>query len=193
VRTIVFTHQVLTGQVFQVVHNDLTAEPVEAIVNAANEQLAHGGGVAGAISRRGGPAIQRESSAWVRDHGPVPTGSAAITSAGELSCRYLIHAVGPVWGSGDEESKLASAVRSALVLADRHGAASISIPGISSGIFGFPKPLCAQVMIRTIRAWLEGHPASTVREVNACNIDARTTDIFCREAKAQFAATEGGS
>jgi O-acetyl-ADP-ribose deacetylase (regulator of RNase III) len=193
VRAIMFTHQVPTGQVFRVVQNDLTAELVDAIVNAANEQLAHGGGVAGAISRRGGPAIQRESSAWVRDHGPVPTGSAAITGAGELSCRYVIHAVGPVWGSGDEESKLASAVCSALDLAERHGAVSVSIPGISSGIFGFPKPLCAEVMVRTIRTWLEGHPASTVREVNACNIDAQTTSTFRQEAEAQFSRTEDGS
>jgi O-acetyl-ADP-ribose deacetylase (regulator of RNase III) len=91
-----------------------------------------------------------------------------------------------VWGSGDEEAKLASAVRSALDLADQHGLRTVSMPGISSGIFGFPKPLCAQVMLRTIAEWLAGHSQSSVREVNACNIDALTADIFCQEAKVQF-------
>ena len=165
---------------------DLTAEPVDAIVNAANEHLAHGGGVAGAISRRGGPTIQRESTAWVREHGPVHTGSAAITGAGNLPCRYVIHAVGPVWGTGDEEAKLASAVRSALDLAGQHRLRTVSMPGISSGIFGFPKPLCARVMLRTISDWLSSHVQGSVREVNACNIDALTAGIFRDEAEPQF-------
>jgi O-acetyl-ADP-ribose deacetylase (regulator of RNase III) len=186
-RQVLFEGTALEGQVVRVVQSDLTAEPVDAIVNAANEHLAHGGGVAGAISRKGGPVIQQESSAWVREHGPVPTGSAAITGAGTLPCRYVIHAVGPVWGSGDEEAKLAGAVRSALDLAEEHGLRSVSMPGISSGIFGFPKPLCAKVMLRTIRDWLAEHPESSVREVNSCNIDALTAKLFAEEAEAQFA------
>ena len=105
-RRVLFERQTPAGQTICVVQNDLTAEQVDAIVNAANERLAHGGGVAGAISRRGGPTIQRESAEWIREHGPVPTGSAAITGAGELPARYVIHAVGPVWGTGDEEAKL---------------------------------------------------------------------------------------
>jgi O-acetyl-ADP-ribose deacetylase (regulator of RNase III) len=174
------------GQIIRVVQNDLTAEPVDAIVNAANEHLAHGGGVAGAISRKGGPTIQRESTAWVSEHGPVRTGTAAITGAGELPCRYVIHAVGPVWGSGDEQAKLASAVRSALDLADQRGLRTLSIPGISSGIFGFPKPLCAKVILQTIREWLSEHLESSVREVNSCNLDALTAGIFSQEATTQF-------
>jgi len=185
-RVVLFEYRTPDGQILRVVQNDLTKERVDAIVNAANEHLAHGGGVAGAISRRGGPDIQRESSAWVREHGAVRTGSAAITGAGRLPCRYVIHAVGPVWGSGDEETRLSGAVRSALDLADRYDLRSVSIPGISSGIFGFPKPLCAQVMLRTIHDWLSAHPESSVREVNACNIDARTAEIFEREARARF-------
>ena len=185
-RQVLFEHTTPGGQVIRVVQNDLTAEAVDAIVNAANEHLAHGGGVAGAISRRGGPVIQQESSAWVRAHGPVATGSAAITGAGSLPCRYVIHAVGPVWGSGDEQAKLASAVRSALDLAGEQGLRSVSMPGISSGIFGFPKPLCAQIMLRAIDNWLDEHPTSSVREVNACNIDAATVRIFAEEAQAQF-------
>ena len=185
-RQVLFEHTLESGQVICVVQGDLTAEAVDAIVNAANEHLAHGGGVAGAISRRGGPTIQRESSEWVRAHGPVPTGSATITGAGSLPCRYVIHAVGPVWGSGGEKVKLSSAVRAALDLAHERGLRSVSMPAISSGIFGFPKPLCAQVMLGTIHEWLAAHPESSVREVNACNIDDETAQLFVAEAQQRF-------
>jgi putative ATPase len=182
-RQVLFEHTLETGQAIRVVQGDLTAEPVDAIVNAANERLMHGGAVAGAISRRGGPAVQRESTDWVREHGPVPTGSAAITGAGSLPCRHVIHAVGPIWGTGGEEAKLASAVRAALDLADQNELASVSMPGISSGIFGFPKPLCAQVMLGAILEWLGEHPESSVREVNSCNIDGETARLFEAEAR----------
>ena len=185
-RQVLYEHRLESGQVICVVQGDLTAESVDVIVNAANERLMHGGGVAGGISRRGGPAIQDESAAWVRERGPVPTGSAAITGAGSLPCRYVIHAVGPIWGTGDEEDKLASAVRSALDLADGRELRSISMPGISSGIFGFPKPLCAQVMLGVILEWLAEHPESSVRQVNACNIDGETARLFEAEARARW-------
>ncbi len=188
-REVLFEGRMPDGQVVRVVQNDLTEERVDAIVNAANEGLSHGGGVAGAIARKGGPTIQRESNAWVREHGPVETGSVAMTGAGKLPSRHVIHAVGPVWsGSGDEEAKLASAVRSALDLAEEHGLESVSIPAISSGIFGFPKPLCAEVMLRTIREWFAAHPESALREVNACNIDSGTAQLFEEEARRQFAS-----
>jgi putative ATPase len=187
-REVLFEARTPDEQVVRIVHNDLTEEQVDAIVNAANGRLSHGGGVAGAIARNGGSTIQRESNAWVREHGPVATGSAAITGAGELPSRYVIHAVGPVWtGSGNEESQLASAVQSALDLAEEHDLESVSIPAISSGIFGFPKPLCAEVMLRTIREWLAAHPESALRKVNACNIDSQTAALFEEEAKRQFA------
>ena len=185
-RQILLEHVLEDGQIVRVVQGDLTAETVDAMVNAATEHLMHGGGVAGAISRRGGPVIQRESTAWVRAHGPVPTGSAAITAAGSLPCRFVIHAVGPIWGTGDEEAKLASAVHSALDLADERELRSISMPGISSGIFGFPKPLCAHVMLGAILEWLGEHPESSVREVNACNIDGETARLFEAEARRRF-------
>jgi O-acetyl-ADP-ribose deacetylase (regulator of RNase III) len=186
-RKVLFETLLDTGQTVRVIQGDLTEEPVDAIVNAANEHLRHGGGVAGAISRRGGPSIQQESDAWVQAHGVVPTGSAAITGAGRLRCRHVIHAVGPVWsGRGDEADRLSSAVRSALDLADEYKLASVSMPGISSGIFGFPKPLCAQVMLHEIAAWLRSHPGSSVHEVNACNIDALTAGVFQAEAERQF-------
>jgi len=189
-REILFEYQTESGQVIRVVRGDLTEERVDAIVNAANEHLAHGGGVAGAIVRRGGYSIQEESNRWVQEHGPVRTGTAAITGAGNLPCRYVIHAVGPVWRRrGDEPELLASAVRSALQLASEHGLSSVSIPGISSGIFGFPKPLCAEVILATVDKFLATHPEGSVREVNLCNIDRHTANIFAGEARRRFGGT----
>jgi len=185
-REIMFEHQTVAGQLIRIVRGDLTEEPVEAIVNAANERLAHGGGVAGAIVRRGGYEIQEESDRWVREHGPVPTGSAAITSAGKLPAHYVIHAVGPVWGSGDEEAKLGHAVRSALELAAEHNIRTISLPAISAGIFGFPKPLCAQVIISSVRDFLAKHPQASVQEVNVVLLDQQTAEIFRDEAQRQL-------
>src|SRR5512146_11618 len=108
--TIIRTISYPSGQRLELVSGDLTEEQVDAIVNAANSHLAHGGGVAGAIVRRGGPSIQAESDAWVHKHGPVTHAEPAYTGAGRLPCRYVIHAVGPIWGAGDEDGKLADAV-----------------------------------------------------------------------------------
>jgi O-acetyl-ADP-ribose deacetylase (regulator of RNase III) len=186
-RKVLFESRTSAGQLIRIVQGDLTEEPADAIVNAANTQLAHGGGVAGAIVRRGGRKIQSESDAWVAKYGAVPTGSAAITGAGALRARYVIHAVGPVWGSGDEDPKLANAVLSALKLASNYELTSISLPGISSGIFGFPKPRCAAIMIETVLRYLSTHADGTLREVNLCNIDDQTAEIFWREAERQLA------
>ncbi len=187
-RRILFEHRTPAGQVIRVIQGDLTDEPVDAIVNAANEHLAHGGGVAGAIVRKGGYQIQKESNEWVAKHGPVRTGTAAITGAGTLPARYVIHAVGPVWagGSRGEDEKLASAVRSALQLAEQHHLQSISMPGISSGIFGFPKDRCARIMVETVRQYLAEHPNTSLREIHFCNIDSLTAELFAGEAERQF-------
>jgi O-acetyl-ADP-ribose deacetylase (regulator of RNase III) len=168
-----------------VLQGDLVEENVDAIVNAANEDLAHGGGVAGAIVRAGGPTIQEESDAFVRTHGRVPTGAAAITGAGQLPCRHVIHAVGPIWGSGEESAKLSSAVASALALADEHDLETISLPAISSGIFGFPKDLCATVMLDAIERYLRDNDGTSLREVRLCNIDDDTASVFQREAESR--------
>ena len=136
---------------------DLTESSAEAIVNAANEKLAHGGGVAAAIARKGGPSIQQQSDRWVQEHGRVGTGSVAITQAGRLKAKWVIHAVGPVMGSGEEDEKLASATRQALALAAEKGIRSIAFPAISTGIFGFPVDRCASVMLSTIRKFAAGH------------------------------------
>jgi putative ATPase len=184
--TILFEHTLPTGGVIRIVQGDITSETSDAIVNAANEWLKHGGGVAGAISRRGGKLIQQESDAWVQRYGPVKTGSAAITAAGQLPAKYVIHAVGPVWGSGNEEHKLASAVKSTLALADQNHLASISIPGISSGIFGGPKDICARVILQAAVEYMQQHPATSLKELRFCNIDEPTATTFVSEARTLF-------
>ncbi len=168
------------GQALEIRQGDLTQEEVDAIVNAANMHLAHGGGVAGAIVRRGGYAIQEESERWVAKHGPVPTGQVAVTGAGRLPCKWVIHAVGPVWqgGSAHEEELLAAAVNNALLKAEEMKLESIALPAISSGIFGFPKPRCAEIMIAAAKEFYQQHPQSSLRRIRFTNIDEQTVAIF---------------
>ncbi|MGB8214840.1 MAG: macro domain-containing protein [Anaerolineales bacterium] len=144
-----------SGQTLHLIQGDITVETTDAIVNAANANLQHGAGVAGAILHRGGPAIQRESDTWVQAHGPVSHAKPAWTSNGNLPCRIVIHAVGPVWGDGDEDAKLAAAVSGSLHVADHLGLTSIAFPAISTGIFGFPKERAAGVMFRSFQEYLE--------------------------------------
>ena len=133
------------------VEGDLTELDVDAIVNAANSALQLGGGVAGAIRRKGGPTIQEECDRL----GGTPVGTAAITGGGKLKARHVIHAVGPRMGEGDEERKLAGAVRSSLALADEHGLRTIAFPAISTGIFGYPIDAAARVMLAETIRYLE--------------------------------------
>lgn len=162
----------------QLVQGDLTQEAVDAIVNAANDRLQHGGGVAGAIVRAGGPGIQAESEAWVQTHGPVSHAEPAYTRAGELPCRYVIHAVGPVWGVGQEDEKLAAAVAGSLRLADRLELRSIALPAISTGIFGFPKERAARVILNAVRSYFESNPASGLELVRLTLFDGPTVEAF---------------
>ena len=133
----------------RVIQGDLTEATVYAIVNAANSHLQHGGGVAGVIARKGGAIIQEESNRI----GFVPVGQCAVTSAGKLPARYVIHAVGPRWGEGEEEAKLHSAVASALRMASDKEFSTIAMPAISAGIFGFPKDQCARIMMEEIASF----------------------------------------
>ena len=166
------------GQVLQIVQGDLTQEKADAIVNAANAHLRHGAGVAGAISQRGGPQIQAESDAWVRQHGPVTHDKPAYTRAGNLPCRYVIHAVGPVWGEGDEDTKLSAAVWGSLMLADQLSLASIAFPAISTGIFGFPKKRAASVILSAMQDYFTNNSASGLRQVSLVLFDPTTVDMF---------------
>ena len=170
-----------TGQRLQLVHGDLTEQHVDAIVNAANAQLQHGGGVAGAIVRRGGPQIQQESDAWLRDHGPITHDSPALTGAGLLPCRHVIHAVGPVWGEGNEDTKLRAAVAGALRLADQQRFLSLAMPAISTGIFGFPKDRGARILTDAIVGFFAAHPSSPLTQVRITLIDQPSVQIFASE------------
>lgn len=161
----------------RLVSADLTERDVDAIVNAANSRLQHGGGVAGAIVRKGGKIIQEESDAI----GFVRVGGAAVTSGGKLKARHVIHAVGPRMGEGDEDSKLKKAIRSVLALAGEKGFASISVPAISAGIFGFPKDRCAKILVGETAAFLEQDRATPLRLVEFCIFDQEAFGYFRAE------------
>jgi O-acetyl-ADP-ribose deacetylase (regulator of RNase III) len=165
----------------EIVHGDLTNETVDAIVNAANSHLVHGAGVAGAIVRRGGIQIQHESDEWVRRYGPVSHAEPAYTSGGNLPCRFVIHAVGPIWGEGNEDQKLVAAISGSLRLADRLGVTSLAFPPISTGIFGFPKERAAPIFYNTIRNYFVEHPATLLKLVRLCIIDIPTLEVFLNE------------
>lgn len=178
---VICTHTLASGQTLRLVHGDLTEERVDAIVNAANAELVHGGGVAGAISRRGGPAIQAESDAWVREHGLVTHERPALTGAGLLPCRHVIHAVGPVWGTGNEDAKLRAAVTGSLALADRLRLTSLALPAISTGIFGFPKERGARLIVDAILDFFTTQPQTSLREVRITLIDRPSVLVFSQE------------
>lgn len=185
------TYKLKSGSYLQLVRGDLTEEKVDAIVNAANAYLQHGGGVAGAIARKGGPQIQEESNRWVQLHGPVSHSTPAITGGGSLPCRYVVHAVGPVWGEGDEDRKLDQAVSGALHVADGLGLSSVALPAISTGIFGFPKRRAAQVMLSAIRNFFQGCPQSGVKLVRLTLFDEETMAAYRAEWQAQGFTDEG--
>ena len=164
--------QVGQGRI-EVVLGDLTEQRVDAIVNAANSALAHGGGVAGAIVRRGGREIQAESDALA----PVAVGGAVVTGAGRLPCRFVIHAVGPRWGEGDEESALRRAVRSSLARAEELGLVSLALPAISTGIFGYPKREGCSVIVQEAAERMRAAGCSLCL-VRLVSIDRETTEHF---------------
>lgn len=167
-----------SGVILQIVQGDITLEQVDAIVNAANERLQHGGGLAWAIVKRGGDVIQQESEAWVRQHGPVSHSVPAWTSGGKLPAKYVIHAVGPVWGEGDEDAKLTAAVQGSLKAADELGAQSIAMPAISTGIFGFPKERAAGIILAAIDDYFSNQPVSGICHVRIVLFDQPTVDTF---------------
>jgi O-acetyl-ADP-ribose deacetylase (regulator of RNase III) len=149
--------QVKIGQaILEVVEGDITRQDTEAVVNAANEQLRVGGGVDGAINRAGGPKIQEEA----RKIGHCPTGSAVITTGGDLRAKYVIHTVGPIYKNGmsGEPQLLASAYRESLKLASARGIKSLAFPSLSTGVYGYPVADAARVALSTIKEYLMEHP-----------------------------------
>lgn len=176
-----------SGQSLQIVQGDITIEEVDAIVNAANEQLAHGGGVAWAILKKGGAAIQEESDEWIRKHGLVSHAHPAWTSGGLLPAKYVIHAVGPVWGeTADDDKNLSDAVTGSLHMADELKCTSVSMPAISTGIFGFPKDRAAGIIFKAVAAYFKSDPNSNLKQVRIVLFDQPTIDVFLKIWKTGF-------
>jgi O-acetyl-ADP-ribose deacetylase (regulator of RNase III) len=139
------------NSVLELLEGDITEMQTDAIVNAANAKLILGGGVAGAISKYGGPQIQQEC----HKIGGTYVGGAVITTGGNLKAKYVIHAVGPRMGEGDEDNKLKNATLNSLKLADENNLKSIAFPAISTGIFGYPIQRCAEIMLKTTIDYLK--------------------------------------
>ena len=177
--TVLVTRTLRTGQIILIAQGDITTEAVDAIVNAANEYLRHDGGVAWAISKKGGPAIQKESDDWIRVHGTVPHTHPAWTAGGDLPAKYVIHAVGPIWlqGKGDEDLKLEQAVTGSLRVADELRCSSVAFPAISTGIFGFPKDRAAKIMLDAIETYFSNNN-SNITIVKLVLFDQETVDVF---------------
>ncbi len=160
---------------FVLIQNSIIGEKTEAIINPANECLAHGGGVAGLISREGGPDIQRESDR----KSPVETGSATYTTAGTLPYKYIIHTVGPIWRGGEENESalLESAVTSALIVAEKLKLESVSMPSISTGIFKYPLKPAISIIFHTILEFLQ-QKAVHLKEIHLCEHDPEKADLM---------------
>jgi putative ATPase len=182
--TLIASLSLPSGQSLVLYHGDLTEERVDAIVNAANARLAHGGGVAGAIVRRGGHVIQHESDEWVKNNGPAAHDRPALTGAGKLPCQFVIHAVGPMWqgGARNEDANLRAAYTSSLELAHAQGLRSLAFPSLSTGIFGFPVERAAPIALQAALDFCAAvGPDSPVREIRFTIIDAPTVEVFRRE------------
>ncbi|MGW8065518.1 O-acetyl-ADP-ribose deacetylase [Streptomyces ziwulingensis] len=158
------------------VQGDITRESADAIVNAANSSLLGGGGVDGAIHRRGGPAILEECRGLRAGHlgKGLPTGEAVATTAGDLDARWVIHTVGPVWSAEQDRSDLlASCYRSCLRVADELGARTVAVPAISTGVYSWPMEDAARIAVETVRA-----TPNAVAEVRFVLFDARAYAAF---------------
>lgn len=164
----------------EILEGDITEQEVDAIVNPANTQLQLGSGVAGAIRERGGPSIQEECNRI----GGTAVGTAVMTGAGHLKAKRVIHAVGPAMGEGDEDKKLASAVRAAMALADRRGLKSLAMPAISTGNFGFPVDRAARIILTEIQRFLQG--GTKLERVVICLHGDETFQTFKKELRRGF-------
>lgn len=168
----------VAGATLRVVAGDLTAQPVGAVINAANEHLAHGGGVAKALAAAGGARVQQESDQWVARHGPLGPGQAAVTTAGDMPATHLVHVVGPRYRRGqDNAGLLAQAVTAALDAARDAGVTSVALPAISAGVFGYPPEEAGHVIAATCAQWLR-EQRGAVREVRLVGLDEAAAGHF---------------
>jgi O-acetyl-ADP-ribose deacetylase (regulator of RNase III) len=166
--------------ILELVEGDITEMQTDAIVNAANARLILGGGVAGAIRTKGGPKIQEECNRI----GGTFVGGAVKTTAGDLKAKYVIHAVGPRAGEGDEDEKLKNATLNSLKLADEEGIKSIAFPAISTGVFGFPVQRCAEIMLQATIEYLKGQ--TNLEKVVFCLFGRDSYEIFANQLKQEI-------
>lgn len=164
----------IKGRTLELAEGDITEMATDAIVNAANTALQLGAGVAGAIRRKGGPAIQKECD----QIGHCPVGGAATTTGGDLKAPHVIHAVGPRMGEGDEDNKLRNATLNSLRVADENGLKSIALPAISTGIYGFPIERAAELMLAAAAEYLEGETG--LERVVFCLFGQEAFSVFAK-------------
>ena len=165
----------IENRILELLDGDITEMQTDAIVNAANARLILGGGVAGAIRRKGGPKIQQECNKI----GGTFVGGAVITTAGNLKAKHVIHAVGPQMGEGNDDQKLKNATLNSLKLADENNLKSIAFPAISTGIFGFPIERCAEIMLKTAIDYLKGQTG--LKKVVFCLFGNDSYKVFANQ------------
>jgi O-acetyl-ADP-ribose deacetylase (regulator of RNase III) len=170
----------IENHLLELTEGDITEMETDAIVNAANAQLVLGGGVAGAIRKKGGPEIQKECDKI----GGTFVGGAAITTAGNLKTKYVIHAVGPRMGEGNEDEKLKNATLNSLKVADENNLKSIAFPAISTGIFGFSIKRCADIMLKTATDYLKGQ--TELQRVVFCLFGQESYQVFENQLSQQI-------
>ncbi|XP_036706856.1 protein mono-ADP-ribosyltransferase PARP9 isoform X1 [Balaenoptera musculus] len=178
--------------------DDLTRHAVDAVVNAANEDLMHGGGLAQALVKAGGLEIQEESRRYISLYGKIPTGDIAITGAGKLPCKLIIHAVGPRWGLMDRQEcigKLKRAITNILDFVNSKACTkTVAIPALSSGIFQFPLDWCTQVIVETIKCYFQNMQlASNLKEIHLVSNEDRTVAAFKTASEVILGRNELGS
>jgi len=183
-----FEYEFSHGQVLQVRLGDITEECVDIIVNESNGNLNHTSGVAGVLAMKGGKEVQLQSDRWVRKHGPVPPGQVAVTESGKLPCKWLIHAVGPIWRGGNwrEDSELWDAIWNCLVWASKLHAQSIAIPAIGATFLGFQKERCAYLLVDCISKFFHKHPKTKLKEIRIVNYSDMVTDAVVFEVVGKF-------
>jgi len=163
---------IVSKKKLKIIEGNIALQAADAIVNAANKSLLLGGGVAGAIRQYGGPSIQAECNRI----GPIETGDAVMTNAGNLTAKYVIHAVGPVYGEGSEEEKLAQVTLNCLRLAEKKRLKSIIFPAVSTGIFRFPMQICSEIMLQTTYDFLENNDFP--EEISFCLYGKMAYNLF---------------
>jgi len=185
-----YEYEYLGGQILQVRIGDITDESVDVIVNEANSNLQHSRGIAGAIAQRGGRDIQHQSDRWIRKYGPVPPGGVAVTEAGSLHAKRVIHAVGPIWrgGNSNEDHEYWDAVWHALEWVHKNKFKSLAVPPLGVGPLGFPKERCAYLLVDCISKFFLQHPKSKLREIRLVNLDREIADALKFEMVGKFTA-----